>query len=150
MPEIVEIETHPNIVIELEEKRYLLPTKKFGLLLWNMIPPFLNDPNSEEAKQPKFSVMRLALKTMLRPAIAEIAKKTNTPPPGKKDDILQWALKTFITTIMRGLARQEWGLKVEPCNPCGPGIFKIRGIAPNTEIVSQTDQEQNPGPRTDT
>jgi hypothetical protein len=139
-----------NIVIHLRDSRYLVPVKIMKLLAWGIVPDFLKDENSKEAKD--HPIVRTGLKRLIAPYLPMILKKTQGEEIEIKPrlNILQWLPTYAIHFAINLLASKEWSVNVENCESCGENVFRIVGISPHSygilplpeESTSQTSNRE--------
>lgn len=133
-------EAPENIVIRLCESRYLVPVTVLKLLAWNIVPDFLKDENSKEAKE--HPIMRTGLKRLIAPYLPQILKKTQGEEVEIKPrlNVLQWLPTYAIHYAINLLASKEWEIHVKNCEGCGNDVFQIVGIYPHSDRIVSTPE----------
>lgn len=128
-----------NVVIHANGARFLLPVGPLKILAWNSVPDLIKDPNSEEAR--KNSLLRTGIKSLIRPLLPEILKKTWGKEVAivPRLNILTWIPTYLIHLLINLAASKEWEIHVERCESCEGDVFKILAIAPRSNIVIRSD-----------
>lgn len=135
-----------NVVMRVNDRRYLVPTATIKLLAWNSIPDMIKDEHSEAAR--KHATARTGLKALIRPILPELLKKTwgqdveITP----RLNILSWLPAYLLHFLVNVIASKEWIIDVETCDSCSEDTYKIIGISPHTNPIIHSESIPTPQP----
>jgi hypothetical protein len=106
-----------NIVLHLQDAQYLINRSLVEQALFQIVPEAFRDPESDDAKKPENSFMRVALKAFIRSQLPAVLKKMHgddwaqhAPPP--RTDVLAWVCQRIIGDLVAKLSSTEWRMHV--------------------------------------
>ena len=140
-------EIEQYIIVDIDERTYLFRKNNFHSSFYNAIPKFLRDPDCEEAKQTENQLLRLALKSGIRPFLPKILASMygdNPPVVPKKVDILKWLIDLACGHLASQLAQTQWSIQSGLRESYGPGVYEVLTITSNaaSQETKQTDHNQ--------